>query len=90
MELLLLKNVAQEKGPAVTIYSSGSSVYISNTSGLEMKGEVIVYNMVGQAMLQRTLGETPLTSINLTANAGCYLVKVVTGDKVYSVKVIIK
>ncbi len=80
----------QEKGPAVTIYSSGSSVYISNASGLEMKGEVIVYNMIGQGMLQRTLGETPLTSINLTANAGCYLVKVVTGDKVYSGKVIIK
>ena len=71
------------------IYASGSSVYIANHSGVMLKGEVIVYNMIGQPMLRQPLGDNALTKISLSGCTGYYLVKVLTGENVYSVKVFI-
>ncbi len=71
------------------IYASGSSVYIANHSGVMLKGEVIVYNMIGQPMLRQPLGENALTKISLSGCTGYYLVKVLTGENVYSVKIFI-
>ena len=71
------------------VYASGSSVYIANHSGVMLKGEVIVYNMIGQPMLRQPLGENALTKISLSGCTGYYLVKVLTGENVYSVKVFI-
>ena len=54
-----------------------------------LKGEAIVYNMIGQPMLRQPLDENALTKISLSGCIGYYLVKVLTGENVYSVKVFI-
>jgi hypothetical protein len=54
-----------------------------------MKGEVIIYNMIGQPVKRQPLDENTLTKISLTGCTGYYLVKVITGDGVYSGKVLI-
>jgi hypothetical protein len=73
----------------VIIYSSGSSVYISDKSGAILKGEVTVYNMIGQPVMSSHLSENPLTKINLSGSTGYYLIQVVTGKNAYSGKVFI-
>jgi hypothetical protein len=78
-----------EKEQPVRIYASGNTVYIASTSGVMLKGGVILYNMIGQQVMERQLNENPLTSITLNGAAGYYLVKVVTGDHVCSGKVFI-
>ena len=78
-----------EKEPPVTIYASGNSVYISNKSGAALKGEVIVYNMIGQQVMRRQLDGNQMTKIDLSGRTGYYLEKVVTSDNAYSGKVFI-
>ena len=78
-----------EKEQPITVYASGNTVYISKKSGEVMKGEVIVYTMIGQAMMHQQLSESPLTKLTLSGTPGYYLVKVITGDHAYSVKVFI-
>ncbi len=77
------------KGQQACVYASGSTIYIANKSGGLLKGIVTVYNMIGQPVMQQHLSENPLTRINLNGATGYYLVKVVTCDQVYSVKVFI-
>ena len=78
---------AKEK--PITIYSSGNTIYIANKSGGVLKGVVTVYNMIGQPVMQQQLGENPLTSFAFSRATGYYLVKVVTGEQVYSGKIFI-
>ncbi len=80
-----------EQGDAgyFSIYSSGSTVYISNNSGVLIKGEVIVYSMIGQPLLQQPLGDGLSTKISLSGSTGYYLVKVIAGDQVCSGKVFV-
>ena len=74
----------------ISVYASGNTVYIANTSGSILKGEVFVYTTLGQIVLQKTLTGSYLTEIKLNASTGYYLVKVVTVDKVYTSKVYIQ
>jgi len=81
----------QEKDYSISIYGAGSSIYISNNTNIFIKGEVFVYNMVGQEMMHNKLADGKLTSLYLKANpVGYYVVKVVTGDKVYFGKVYLR
>ncbi len=73
----------------VSIYASGNSVYIANKSGVALKGEAMVYNMIGQQVMQRSLDENPLTKISLDGSTGYYFVKVITCENTYSGKVFI-
>ena len=73
----------------ITIYSSGNTIYIANKSGALLKGNVTVYNMIGQPVMQRQIGDNLLTSIAFGGATGCYLVRVVTGEQVYSGKIFI-
>jgi hypothetical protein len=72
------------------IYSSNNTLYISNNTGVFLKGEVLVYNLMGQQMMQTKLSEGALTKINLHATTGYYLVKVITDQKAYSGKIFIR
>ncbi len=80
----------KEMESPVTIYASGNTIYIFGTSGVMLNGRVIVYNMIGQQVMQQQLSENSLARINLNGATGYYLVKVVTGDQVFSGKVFIK
>jgi hypothetical protein len=72
-----------------SIYSSGSMVYISNNSGAILKGDVIIYNMIGQLVMRQPLDETALTKISFSSGTGYYLVKVIAGNQVCSAKLFI-
>jgi hypothetical protein len=77
------------KEQPVKVYASGNTVYISNTSGSEMKGEVYVYNTLGQIMMQQKLSDN-LAQFSLNTGTGYYLVKVITEDNAYTSKVFIQ
>jgi hypothetical protein len=79
----------KEKESPVSIYSSGNSVYISNKSGVSIKGEATVYNMIGQPVMKRQLDENPVTKISLKVCTGYYFVKVIVSENTYSGKVFI-
>ncbi|MFZ4548397.1 MAG: GLUG motif-containing protein, partial [Bacteroidales bacterium] len=78
------------KQQALLVYASGSTVYISSTEGIGLKGDLFVYNTIGQTLLQQKLTGKTLTEINLNASTGYYLVKVVTEDNAYTSKVFIR
>ncbi|MCX6303791.1 MAG: choice-of-anchor D domain-containing protein [Bacteroidetes bacterium] len=79
----------KENGKPLTIYSSGNSVFITSTSGDQLKGEVFMYNMIGQPVLHQQLGQSSVTKLTLTAPTGYYLVKVITSDRAFTTKVFV-
>jgi hypothetical protein len=74
----------------ITVYAFGNTVYITNTSTTILKGDVFVYNTLGQMLLQQKWTGDNLTGINLNASTGYYLVKVITDGNAYTEKVFIK
>jgi hypothetical protein len=77
----------KEKEQSVNIYSVGNTVYIANNSGAKLKGEVIVYNMIGQPIMHGKLSEDPLTKIQFNKSIGYFLVSVITNENTYSGKI---
>jgi hypothetical protein len=73
----------------VNIYASNNSVYVAVTKTGLAKGEVYVYNTLGQVMAHQYLSGD-LTKINLVASSGYYLVKVITAESTYTGKVFVK
>ncbi|MEI7724795.1 MAG: T9SS type A sorting domain-containing protein [Bacteroidota bacterium] len=71
----------------ISVYTTGNSVYVSNKTG-STAGTVYVYNMMGQLIMQQKL-TSDLTAISVKAGTGYYLVKVISGNQVFSGKVFI-
>jgi hypothetical protein len=72
-----------------TIYATNNTVFVANTSATSVKGEVYVYNTLGQVMAHQNLNGD-LTKINIAATTGYYLVKVITKDTTFTGKVFVK
>lgn len=62
----------------ISIYSTGNQLFLSDASGKSLEGEVFVYNLLGQQILQQKLAGGTLSTINLNVHTGYYIVKVVT------------
>ncbi|MBN2175123.1 MAG: right-handed parallel beta-helix repeat-containing protein [Bacteroidales bacterium] len=73
-----------------SIYSFDHSVYIRNNSNNLISGNVSIFNISGQEMGRAKLFATNLNKIDLNLNSGYYMVKVITGNNVYTQKVFIK
>ncbi|MCX6277932.1 MAG: T9SS type A sorting domain-containing protein [Bacteroidetes bacterium] len=71
----------------VKIYCSGQTLYINNSSANPVTGQVVIYNLLGQALKSQRLDENPVTRINMSGATGYYLVKVITGNQTYTGKV---
>jgi hypothetical protein len=71
----------------ITIYATDNTVNIANTSATSVKGEVYVYNTLGQVIAHQNLSGD-LTKINIAAT-GYYLVKVVTKSTIFTGKVFV-
>ncbi len=71
----------------IVVYTAGNAIYVGSKTGALLKGEVFVYNMMGQTLLHQHLGETPLTRLNFDGATGYYIVKVVTPDNLVTRKV---
>lgn len=80
----------KEKEQAITVYASGNTIYISGKPGSVIKGEVYVYNTIGQAIMHKKLSADNLVQFSLNANTGYYLVRVITADNAYTSKVFIQ
>ena len=74
----------------VNIYGVNNTIYIASKTGKAMTGDVVVYNMIGQAMISQPLCNNGLTKINVNSGTGYYVVKVITPDQIFSGKVFIK
>ncbi len=72
-----------------TIYASNNTVYVDNTSTTSVKGEVYVYNTLGQVMAHQNLNGDR-TKINIAAATGYYLVKVITEKNAFTDKIFVK
>jgi hypothetical protein len=71
----------------ISVYAANNTICISNNTGSNHAGEVYVYNMMGQLILQQELGGGNMTQIRTNAMTGYYLVKVVASDFTFSGKV---
>jgi hypothetical protein len=85
-----LGTVDKQRENPFRIYASDNALCISNDSGTAVKGDVFVYSMLGQQILQAKLNGNALTKISLQAAPGYYLVKIVTGWQAYSSKVFLR
>jgi hypothetical protein len=79
-----------EENDLYHIYSYENTVYVQNTYQQDIAGSVTVYNIMGQEILSRELGNTPLNKFTVDGGSGYYIVKVISGSGVYSEKVFIK
>jgi hypothetical protein len=71
----------------VSIYSHDRTIMVNNFTGLN--GEIFIYDLTGRMLLNKNLGSGNLSSFNLNAATGPYLVKVITAVGVFSEKVVI-
>ncbi|MEZ5195379.1 MAG: T9SS type A sorting domain-containing protein [Bacteroidales bacterium] len=79
-----------EQQKEISIYSNEHTIYINNFSGLELDGDVVVYNIMGQEIYRERLQNVQINKINLITDPGYFIVKVQTGTSLYSEKVFIK
>ena len=73
----------------LNIYSCGKTVYI-NPGTVNLHGQVVIYDILGKPVVTKQLEGTSLYCLHLNITPGCYIVKVITGNNVYSQKVVIK
>lgn len=73
----------------VRIYSSGHTLIINSLTGSTLNGKVIIYNILGQMVLTRSLDENQSTRIVLDGLDGYFLVKVTNNKQIYSSKLLI-
>jgi hypothetical protein len=66
--------VSENKLSDIHIYSAEKTIYVNIPS--EMKGNIIVYNMLGREITRTSIQSHSLSKINLDAPTGFYLVKV--------------
>ncbi|RLD60732.1 MAG: hypothetical protein DRJ01_09150, partial [Bacteroidetes bacterium] len=75
---------------SISIYSYRNNIYIKNNSQGIIKGEVVVYNILGKEIIRKQLNNTTLNKVTINKISGNYIVRVLTNNKIYSEKVFIK
>ena len=75
---------------SVSIYSFRNNIYIKNNTENIIKGEVVVYNILGEEIIRKQINNTTLNKITINKVSGNYIVRVLTNNKIYSEKVFIK
>ncbi|MBK7212802.1 MAG: T9SS type A sorting domain-containing protein [Bacteroidales bacterium] len=70
------------------IYSTGDLLNISSEKAESFKGDVFVYDLLGNQVFQSKLQNVPVNSFQMLLSRGVYLVKVVSGTSVSSEKVL--
>lgn len=73
-----------------SFYGVNNSIYITHNSDEKLNGNVFVYNLMGQFLIQHRLNDDKLIKLHLNVTQGYYLVKVITVDSSYSGKVFLR
>ncbi|BBE16254.1 autotransporter protein [Aquipluma nitroreducens] len=71
------------------VYPSGRKLMVSFTGTSEEKGDLVVYNMMGQEIFRRQLPGTGTHELDPHMRDGVYVVSFYSGQSVYSKKIII-
>jgi len=71
----------------LAIYSYENNIYVKDITGKDMKGLMMVYNLVGQGVDTRKLTGGTLNKFSMNLEQGYYVVEVFSNDKVYHGKV---
>ena len=70
------------------LFSFNNSVFLNSTSGKSLNGELSVYSILGEKIIQKKITENS-TRIDLSVPHGCYIATFVTNDQAYSKKLVI-
>jgi hypothetical protein len=80
--------MSDNKHSGLKIYSVEKTVYVNVTS--EMKGNIIVYNLLGSEITRKPVQSNTLNKINLDVPTGFYLIKVEGDNSSSAEKVFIR
>jgi hypothetical protein len=69
----------EEKDPSdrMIIYSYENDIYVKDLTGKELRGKMLVYNLVGQRVARKSLTGGTLNKFGMTVEQGYYVVEVV-------------
>jgi len=71
------------------VYSVGHEVYLNDHSTHPAKGELILYNMMGQEIAREKVTATALNKFYFNISNGWYVVRVVTAGSTFNGKIYI-
>ena len=80
----------KEESQQLIIYSYENNIYVKDLTGKELKGQMIVYNLVGQSVATKALTGGTLNKFSMNVEEGYYIVEVITGEKTYHGKVYLR
>ena len=71
-----------EKHPSwrVIIYSNENDIYIKDLAGRELKGKMVVYNLIGQRIARKALTGGTLNKFEMNVEQGYYVVEVIEDE----------
>jgi len=78
------------KDYSVAIFAADGKINVRNNGNQALKGQVVVYDILGKEITRATLTNGNLTVVNMNSITGTYIVKVITDNKVYSSKVFVR
>jgi hypothetical protein len=84
----VLNGISPVNGGSFNVYSSESTIFVQNASK-SVNGTIMVYDMLGKKVMQKSLENGVMTRINTNLEKGFYLVSVITADGSYNQKVYI-
>lgn len=72
----------------ISIYSYKNNIYINNLKNV--KGEVVIYNIMGQEILRNKIKNQSLYKVSLHNKTAYYIVKLLTENKIITEKIFIE
>lgn len=72
-----------------TVYSNGNTISIVKNTNREIKGEIRVYNLLGQPVHRESLSSDEVTSLRFLQASGYYIVSIITSYRVVNRKILI-
>jgi len=67
----------KEETQRLTIYSDENNIFVKDLAGKELKGKMMVYNLVGQRVAKKSLTGGTLNKFSMNVEEGYYVVEIV-------------
>ncbi len=84
---LVTDNKQVEQEEQLKIYSNKNTIYLTSNIQLQKQATVQVFDMLGKLQLSEKVDNLTYHTITTNVKAGIYIVKVNTGDNVYTTKI---
>lgn len=76
-----------DKGSHFKVFNSGNAVMVENLS--KQEGEMVIYDLLGRCMKKVPVDPTGVTTVQIGAIAGSYVIKVSSGKEIVSKRIFI-